>query len=75
MTRKNQVTGFWTPGASLFMDELGKEEARSLAALKRRLQEADGPEGREEIKRRMAEVKTEFRRKRRNALYNLFAGS
>jgi hypothetical protein len=73
MKRKDGITGFWEPGFSIFADELTKEEKSRLGPLQAELKAATDPSRRDELKRDIAAVKAEFKAKRKNARYSLFA--
>jgi hypothetical protein len=73
MKRKDGSTGFWEPGFSIFVDELTKEEKMRLAPLQSELKTATDPSRRDELKRDIAAVKAEFKAKRKNARYSVFA--
>ena len=73
MKRKIESAGFWAPGASVFADELAKEEQARLAPLQSEMKTASDPARKAELKQKVAEIKAEFRAKRRNAAYSLFS--
>ena len=73
MKRNDGRTGFWDPGFSIFVDELTKEEKSRLGPLQAELKAATDPSRRVELKKEIAAVKAEFKAKRKNARYSLFA--
>ena len=73
MKMKDGRTGFWEPGFSMFTDKLTKEEKSQLGPLQAELKAATDPSRRDELKRDIAAVKAEFKAKRKNARYSLFA--
>jgi hypothetical protein len=72
MKRRDGSTGFWEPGFSIFTDELAKEEKARLAPLQSEMKSASDPARKAELKRLIADIKAEFRTKRKNAQYSLF---
>lgn len=73
MKRTDGSTGFWEPGASIVADELTNEEKSLLAPLRAQLKTVTDPARRDELKRAIAAVRAEFKRKRKNARSSLFA--
>jgi hypothetical protein len=73
MKRKEESTGFWEPGVSIFANELTREEKTRLAPLQAELKTATDPSRRDELNRDITAVKAEFKAKRKNARYSLFA--
>lgn len=73
--KKDGSTGFWEPGFSIFVDELGKQEKAQLAPLQAELKTVTDPTRRDELNRQIAEIKAQFKTKRKNARYSLFAKS
>ncbi len=73
MKRQDERSGFWEPGFSIFTDELTKEEKSRLGPLQAELKAATDPSRRDELNREIAAVKAEFKAKRKNARYSLFA--
>jgi hypothetical protein len=73
MKREDGGAGFWASGASIFVDELGKERSRRLADLTQELKQVGAAEEKEQIKRQLTDVKVEAPQKRKNAQYSLFA--
>jgi len=73
MKRKDGNTGFWEPGCSIFQDELAKEERERLGPLKAELKTTADPLRRDDLRREIAAIKAEFKTKRKNARYSLFA--
>jgi hypothetical protein len=71
--RRDGSTAFWAPGASIFADELTKEEKARLAPLQSQLKAERDPVRKTELKRLMAKIKAEFKTKRRSAAYSLFS--
>jgi hypothetical protein len=72
MEEKPKHLRFWAPGHSFFRDELRKEEAQRLALLKVQMKEVVDPGQKEEIRKRIAEIKAEYNRKRKNARESMF---
>ena len=73
MTRKDGNTGFWEPGCFIFQDELAKQERERLDPLKAELKTTADPSRKDEVRREIAAIKAEFKTKRKNARYSLFA--
>jgi hypothetical protein len=73
MKMKDERTGFWEPGSSIFHGELAKEEHDRLAPLMAELKDATDPNLKAVVRQNIAAVKKEFQTKRRNAKYCLFA--
>ena len=69
----NRSTRFWSAGFSIFSNELKKEEKARLVPLRDDLKRTADPARRDELKREMAAIKAEFKTKRKNARYSLFA--
>ena len=67
-------TGFWASGSAIYNDELEKEGSRRMAELRRQLQEAGALDEKKRIEKLLVATQTEFRQKRKNATYSLFAG-
>ena len=73
MKRNDESTRFWAPGASILADELAKEERARLGPLQSQMKVEGDPVRKAELERQIAEIKAEFRTKRRNAAYSLFS--
>jgi ribosomal protein L29 len=73
MKRKDGNTGFWEPGFSIFTNELGKQEKAKLEPLKSEMKATTNPGRKAELRQLIADIKTEFKTKRKNARYSLFA--
>lgn len=75
MTTTATTVGFWEPGLSIFTNELAKEEKARLTPLQSEMKRANDPARRTELRRLIADIKAEFRAKRRNAAYGMFSRS
>jgi hypothetical protein len=73
MKRTDGRTGFWKAGFSIFADELTKTEKARLGPLQVEFKATTDPSRRDELNREIVAVKTDFKAKRKNARYSLFA--
>lgn len=73
MKRNDGRTGFWEPGFSIFQDELAKEERERLGPLKAELKNSADPLRGDDLRREIAAIEAEFKKRRKNASYSLFA--
>jgi hypothetical protein len=72
MLRKHESAGFWASGSSIFASQMAKEENARLAPLRSEIKAEGNPVRKAELKRQMAEIKAEFKTKRRNSACSLF---
>lgn len=73
MKRQDEKSRFWESGFPIFSAELDKEEKSRLGPLQSELKATTDPSRQDELKRDIAAVKEEFKTKRKNARYSLFA--
>ena len=69
----NHSNGFWEGGFSLFQDELAKQEDALLAPLSAALKVAPDAEAKARLKQEIDRIEADFRTRRRNSRYSLFA--
>jgi len=73
MKTEDRNTSFWEPGFSIFGGELNRDERKRLAPLEAELEKTADPARSAEIKRQIAMIESEFKTKRKNARFSLFA--
>lgn len=71
--RRSQTSGFLAWGPSIFQDELARQEKARLTPLKTELKETPDAQRKAQLEQEIAAIKAEFRMKRKNARYSLFA--
>jgi hypothetical protein len=69
------MPGFWQPGHRIVSKELDKQEQSLLAPLKDRLKQVSDPIEKAALKEQIRNIKAEYRGKRRDAKYSLFANT
>ena len=69
------MPGFWNHGLRTVRAELDRQEQASLAPLKDKLNQTSGPTEKDALKEQIRAIKKEYREKRKDARYSLFAKS
>ena len=64
--------GFIAGGQHVYLDHLAQEEKKRLADLKNQLKLAADPLQKKQLKEAIAQVKAEFKQKRKDSNYSLF---
>jgi hypothetical protein len=66
-------TGFWASGGWCFTSALDREEKAMLAPLREALASSCDPERRMVLKRQIADIRADFKARRKAARYSLFS--